>query len=564
MKTKHPFSLIRWLCLVFFSIFFVVMVSGETEARMGGGHSYSGGGSSGGSSRGSSGGGWGGGSSGSSRSSGSGWGGSSGGSSRPSGGGWSGSSPSGYPDRSGTIYTYPRYSSPPVSYSDESTLFIEIVFLILVIYVLLRLLNQGTFSGNTRTVRASKLPDELDRLNANLDDKLQRLKTHDENFSKVLFIDFACLIYHKFNAFRGTDQFRLISPYISRAVANQTTHKLLYYQQHRIHDIVVGKAKIINILETSTDDHILVEFETNLTLEYLKNREKTRLINRELWLFGRRSGLLSPLPEQMRTLSCPNCGAPADFTDAGECQYCHSFIQAGEQQWQIVKIDIISSQVYQTEDPGGYVEEMGTNYPTYYQTGLDRQAQYFLQQHALGDWNAFFNGFCAQVVKPYFLATYAAWSEGNWPKARHLVSDRLYESNGFWMDEYARLGWRNVLDKIDIKHIEIARIDLDKFYDALTVRVYASCLDYTVNKQGKLIGGSAKRPRLFSEYWTFIRTAGVQKIDNPYDLKSCPSCGAPADKVGQTGICAYCGSKITEGQFSWVLAVMTQDEVYEG
>ena len=85
-----------------------------------------------------------------------------------------------------------------------------------------------------------------------------------------------------------------------------------------------------------------------------------------------------------------------------------------------------------------------------------------------------------------------------------------------------------------------------------------------VNKQGKLIGGSAKRPRLFSEYWTFIRTAGVQKIDNPYDLKSCPSCGAPADKVGQTGICAYCGSKITEGQFSWVLAVMTQDEVYEG
>ena len=168
------------------------------------------------------------------------------------------------------------------------------------------------------------------------------------------------------------------------------------------------------------------------------------------------------------------------------------------------------------------------------------------------------------MVKPYFLATYAAWSSGDWRKARHLVSDRLYESNGFWMDEYARQGWRNILENIAIQKINIARIDIDKFYDSLTVRVFASCLDYTIDGQGKLLGGSVKKPRQFSEYWTFMRTAGVEKIEQEYDLKSCPSCGAPADKVGQTGVCAYCGSKISEGHFSWVLAVITQDEVYEG
>jgi hypothetical protein len=555
MKTSHGHSPVHWFCLALLGVVLIFSIIPETHARMGGGHSYSGGSSSGGSSSSGSssrsgGGSWGGGSS--SGSIGGSWGGSN----------WGGSSSSGYANRSGTVDTYPSYNSQPNAYNHQSTLFIEIVFLILVIYVLIRLLNQGSYSGNTNTVRSRPLQD-LTVMNASLDDKFQVLRTHDANFSKVLFIDFACLIYHKFYSYRGSAEFRLISPYISKSIADQTTTNI-FYQQQRIHDIVIGKAKIVNISVRERNDSILVEFESNLSLQYLKTQEKARLINRERWLFERQTGLLSPQPEQMRTLSCPSCGAPADFSDAGECQYCHTFIQAGEKQWKIVKIDIVDSQPYKTENPGGYAEEVGTNFTTFLQPGLENQALEFSRRHELGDWASFFNGFCEHVVKPYFLATYAAWSKGDWRKARHLVSDRLYESNGFWMDEYARTGWRNMLENIDIQNIELAWIDLDKFYDSLTVRVFASCLDYTVNQQGKLIGGSSTKPRVFSEYWTFMRTAGVEKIDKEYDLKSCPSCGAPADKVGQTGVCAYCGAKITEGHFSWVLAVITQDEVYEG
>ncbi len=562
MKMFQRFRPSRWLCLAFLVFLSSLLLTTESLARMGGGHSYSGGSSSGsssGSGRSSGGGSWGGGGSSSSR--GGSWGGGS--SNRSSGGGWGGASTYGRSSGSGSLYTNPNYNSHPVySYEEHSTTFIEIVFLILVIYILLRLLTQGSYSGKSTTIRA-KQPEILDKLNLSLDNKILTLKQNDPNFSKVLLIDFVCLIYHKFYSFRGSEQFRLLSPFVSKIIYDQTISNV-FYRQQRIHNIVIGKAKIINILGWGRTDDIVIEFESNLTLQYLKTKEKVRLINREAWLFGRRTGLISPQPEQMRTLSCPSCGAPADFTDAGECKYCHSFVQAGEQQWQVVKIDIIDSQQFQTEDPGGYVEEVGTNFPTYVQTGLEIHASEFIRQHGLGDWKSFFIEFGEQVVKPYFLATYSAWSKGEWSKARHLVSDRLYESNGFWMDEYARLGWRNILENISIQKIEISRIDLDKFYDSLTVRVFASCLDYTIDNQSKVIGGSIKKPRHFSEYWTFIRTAGVKKIDNEYDLKSCPSCGAPADKVGQTGICEYCGSKITEGQFSWVLAVITQDEAYEG
>ena len=548
MKTPKslPASL---LFLLLLGIFLNLFCISETQARMGGGHSYSSGSSSGSSGS-------------SSRSSGgSSRGGSWGGSGGSGGFHWGGSTSSGYSGGSGTLYTDQGGIQARENQS-HATLWIEMIILILVIYVLIRLLSHSSYSGPVNTVRSSR-PDDYAKMNASLEDKLQDLKARDANFSKVLFLDFVCLIYHKFYSFRGSDQFRLVSPYISKIVADQTAGNV-FYQQQSIHDIVIGKAKIVNISQRESGDNILVEFETNLSLKYLKTDKKVRLVNRERWLFGRQLGLLSPQPEQMRTLSCPSCGGPADFTDAGECQYCHSFIQAGAKQWQVIKIDVVDSQPFKTEDPGGYVEEAGTNFPTLFQSGLETRQHEFLHLHGLGNWMSFFNGFCEQVVKPYFLATYEAWSKGDWRKARHLVSDRLYVSNGFWMDEYARRGWRNILEGIDIQKIEIVRIDLDKFYDSLTVRVYASCLDYTIDSQAKLLGGSLKKPRQFSEYWTFMRTAGVERIEQEYDLKTCPSCGAPADKVGQTGICAYCGSKITEGHFSWVLAVITQDEVYEG
>jgi hypothetical protein len=353
-----------------------------------------------------------------------------------------------------------------------------------------------------------------------------------------------------------------VAPYLSKGIVEQTQGNVFYPKQS-VHGIVIGKARIINSLASGQTDSIVVEFESNLSLRYATG-EDARLANREQWTFGRQAGVLSPPPGQMRNLSCPACGAPADFTDAGECPYCRSFIQAGEKQWQVVQMQVVNTEQFKTANPAAYAQEAGTELPTLKQADLAAQGQAFLRNHGLADWAGFFAGFSEQVVKPYFLATYAAWSQGDWRQARHLVSDRLYASNNFWMEEYARQGWQNKLEKIQIQDIILARIDLDTFYESLTVRIFASCLDYTVDKTGKLLGGSAKQPRPFSEYWTFIRTAGADNAAAGFDLKTCPACGAPADQIGQAGECGHCGSKLSEGRFSWVLAIITQDDVYEG
>jgi hypothetical protein len=531
MRSGKTSTLIVWVCFAIVGLVLALLPAPPSQARMGGGHSYSGGSSSGSHSSGGGGGG-------------SSWGGSSSGFSSHY---YGGSSTSG--------------TGLATDNGDKLTLLLEIIVLILVIYLLVRLLSNKSSSGTYSTFQS--IPrEELGASNTSLDDRLVALKARDENFSKVLFLDFAYLLYHKYYTYRGTSQFKLISPYLSKFINDQATGNVFYPQQ-RVHDIVIGKARILNTYARETGDTILIALESNLTVRY-PTGEETRFLNREQWTFTRQQGLVSPPPAQMRTLSCPACGAPADFSDAGECPYCSTFILAGEKQWQVLKMSVLSSQPFKTEDPGGYVEESGTNLPTLKQADLDSQEQAFSSLHGVQDWNGFFSGFRAGVVQPYFMATYSAWSQGKWALARHLVSDRLYESNNFWMEEYARKGWQNRLENIAVENIIPTRIDLDKFYESITVRVFAACLDYTVDKQGKLIGGSSKKQRKFSEYWTFIRVSGVEKIVSEYNLKTCPACGAPADKIGQAGECGYCGSKISEGQFSWVLATISQDEAYEG
>lgn len=44
---------------------------------------------------------------------------------------------------------------------------------------------------------------------------------------------------------------------------------------------------------------------------------------------------------------------------------------------------------------------------------------------------------------------------------------------------------------------------------------------------------------------------------------NCPNCGAPL-KVNVSGVCGFCGGKITSGEFDWVLSRIEQDESYVG
>ncbi len=429
---------------------------------------------------------------------------------------------------------------------------IPLIILIIVGKILLdrrRKKNAGLVTSTpTAKVRQSNL--------AEIDYKVDKLKSEDPNFSIVLFLDFASSVFTKYYSWFGKKEFKDIAPYLTTGELNKS--KEIKVKQE-ISEIVIGSINISDIQDYENIVGIAVDIDANFTATV--NGKSTRYIVTERWYFNRKKGVLSQEPDKIRKLACPNCGANPNFTDAGECEHCGTHIKNGEMQWYVKTHSILSQQVYKTSGLVHYAPEAGTNLQTIYQRNLNTYSNNFANSNGV-DINAWRSEFTNQVVSEYFIKIYNAWSINDLLSVRNLLTDRQYESFMFWIDSYKREGLINKLENIKISNIQLVRIDTDKFYESVTVRIYTSSMDYVVDNIGKVKGGSSKRPRAFSEYWTFIRKSGVKT--NSYDFSTCPNCGAPADKMGQAGVCEYCGTKISNGDFSWVLAIITQDEAYSG
>jgi hypothetical protein len=119
-----------------------------------------------------------------------------------------------------------------------------------------------------------------------------------------------------------------------------------------------------------------------------------------------------------------------------------------------------------------------------------------------------------------------------------------------------------VVDNLAITSIQPVKIQEDAFYQAITLRIWAQGCDYTVDASGRIVSGSNRNLRKWSEYWTFIRNKQAKSSEARTDL-NCPNCGSPL-KVNAAGICEFCGGKITSGEFDWVLSKIEQDESYSG
>ncbi len=414
----------------------------------------------------------------------------------------------------------------------------------------------------SRNVAVASVPTRINRSNEfeTTEAKIEQLKKTDPNFSKTLFLDFVTSLYHKYYSNYTKKEFESIRPFLAQSIFESGIKAPA--NSRSFSEIIIGNLKIVTIFQSSQYNSITVDIDANYTLSI--GGKNTRYVLTERWLLNRKNSVQSQGPESLRDLKCPNCGAASNFSDAGKCEYCNTFIEAGEMQWFVGQINILRQETFSTKGLGHYEQEVGTDYPTIVQPSINNYISHFTNNHQLGDWNTYWTNFTDNIAANYFREIYQAWNDLKWERIRHLISDRLYESYNFWIVAYKQEKLRNRLENITIQRIDMAAIDVDNYYESFTVRIFASCLDYVESESGRLIGGSKKQPRLFSEYWTFIRRTGVENKETEFSLNTCPNCGAPADKMGQAAVCEYCGSKISTGDFSWVLARIVQDEEYTG
>jgi len=387
-----------------------------------------------------------------------------------------------------------------------------------------------------------------------------QLRKFDPNFSEIVFTDFCYALYGKAHEARGRGSaaLNLFSPYLSsnaRASLLQRNPTGL----ERVEVIIVGTMQVSRVHGLDTPlVSVTLNFESNYT-EVEKTNGSTRqsaYYVRERWQLERKRDLLSPPPGQATALHCPQCGAPLQPDSVGACSFCLTKIDSGEFQWYVRDVALVSSEAkgpLLTSD----VPEVGTDFPSVLQPNLSVVRAEFEKNNPTFTWGEF-----QARARLIFDELQAAWSSLNWERARPHETDNIFQMHQYWIDAYKRQGLRNIVDQCVVTAIQPVKIQEDAFYNAITLRIWAQGYDYTVDGKGKVVSGSQNNLRSWTEYWTFIRNRKARPIGAKADL-NCPNCGGPL-KVNASGVCEFCGGKITSGEFDWVLSKIEQDDSYAG
>jgi hypothetical protein len=389
-----------------------------------------------------------------------------------------------------------------------------------------------------------------------------RLRRFDPNFSEIIFTDFCYALYGRAHHERATKRMDELSPYMSLEARQALLQRNPPHLQE-VQGVIIGAMQIVGAREVQVNGkpfvNIGVEFEANYTEVLAQNgnrpKQETYYV-RERWVLERKRDVLTLPPAQATALHCPRCGAALQKDTRGACAFCGALIANGELQWFVRSIELLSREA---RGPllTSNVPEVGTDAPTLMQRGFREARAAFEKMNPNFQWGEFM-----ERARLIFNELQAAWSTLEWERARPHETDNIFQMHRYWIEAYRRQGLRNALDDCRILSMQPARITGDAFYNAITLRIGAEGYDYTVDSKGKVVAGSERNKRRWTEYWTFIRNRNANPLHSRTDL-SCPNCGAPL-KVNVTGICEFCNGKVTSGEFDWVLSKIEQDESYAG
>jgi predicted lipid-binding transport protein (Tim44 family) len=384
----------------------------------------------------------------------------------------------------------------------------------------------------------------------------ERLAQQDPGFSLPVLEDFLQLVHRRATEAAVQQDWSTMAPFVS-----PETHRGL----ERLHDDVTSLSDVV-LAAIRTESLRLDARSTTLVVRFVGSRkERTkpgaerRSYLEEVWTFRRAAGAHSLRPDAIRRMGCPSCGSALDTDKMGQCRSCGEANTGGRFHWQAVEVrfDVPRRSIAAPEllvGPGG--EEPGYRLATQIDPRLGAETRAFSGRHPDFSTEAF-----EAFARSVFEELQAAWSESRWERLRPHVTDTLFQTLRFSMEGYANAKLQNRLEDVRVERVQIVRIRLDAWYEAVTVRIWASMRDFVVDSSGQVVGGNASEPRAFSEYWTFLRSAGGKASVS--DAHHCPSCGAELDKVNAAGVCGYCDSRITTGEFNWVLSRIDQPSVYE-
>ncbi len=382
------------------------------------------------------------------------------------------------------------------------------------------------------------------------------LLARDPDFSPIVLEDFLYALYAEAHGARSPQRAAELAAYLSPSVRSQLD--ALHGNATEVAEVVIGSVRFERLTMQKAADgkeraRLTVTFETNYT-ERAPSGPRG-FWSRETWTLERAATARSRPPARARIFECPNCGAPLSSMKGSTCSHCQQVVDSGEFDW------IVTDVAQEPRQPRGPMletsaEERGSDLPTLVDARCDEALATLQKRDPAFDRASF-----EARIKRIFTELQAGWSTRDWKRIRPYLTDALFQMQLGYLEAYLRAGLRNVTEKAEVAKIEIVKVSSDRYYDAITVRLFASSTDYVVSDSGKLVSGSRTALRRYTEYWTLVR--GVDRTGAARSEATCPNCGA-ALQVNMTGTCKYCSVRVSCGEFDWSLSRIEQDEVYAG
>ncbi len=426
---------------------------------------------------------------------------------------------------------------------------IPLVILVVVGLAIRALIQRGMKSWSTSNVNVEAVPTTTRRA-PRARSEIQQLRQTDPEFSLVLFEDFAYMLY------AAVQRARAFGPGpLAAYLAPELAARLVDQRLADVQGVIIGALRYQRFsAHAGAGVQVELEVEANY-VELLRSGEQRRYYVVDRVVLTRSHSAKSRPFSRASKLDCPNCGAPLESMRGSQCSYCQRDVGLGRFDWMMVGLSSV------TREPRGplltgNVAESGTDLPTIADHDAPQQFQALQQRDPSLTWQTF-----TARIAHVFGALQVAWAARDPLRIRPYVSDNSFQSMLYWIDLYLQQRCRNVTEGARILRIDLASVTSDKHYDAITVRLFATSIDYTIADDGKLLSGSKTRPRQYSEYWTLIR--GTQRKGPSRGDLACPNCGAEL-RIGMAGTCEYCRVKVTAGEFDWVLSRIEQDDSYGG
>lgn len=158
-------------------------------------------------------------------------------------------------------------------------------------------------------------------------------------------------------------------------------------------------------------------------------------------------------------------------------------------------------------------------------------------------------------VNNMYMQLQNAWSTKKWKSMRAFETDELFNQHEMQLKKYIDSNTTNVVDNICILETKIEDYKNDGVNDVLSIQLRTRINDYIIDDNTKKVVSGEQYQEIYMTYiWKIIRKSGVKTNLKTTSTAHCPNCGASIDSINHAGVCEYCGSVITKGDFDWVLS----------